>query len=127
MKSWLLIGIGSCAGGVMRYGVSRLLAGCSFFSMPLGTFCVNVAGCLLLGVFYGLLDRSTLFTEEMRLLFVVGFCGSFTTFSTFSADTVRLLRAGDYTPAVCYVVLSIAVCLLFTALGMLLGSQTRTA
>ena len=45
----------------------------------------------------------------------------------FSADTVRLLRAGDYTPAVCYVVLSIAVCLLFTALGMLLGSQTRTA
>ena len=72
-------------------------------------------------------------TSRIRLsqlrgwLLVTGLCGGFTTFSTFSADTVRLLRAGDYTPAVCYVVLSIAVCLLFTALGMLLGSQTRTA
>ncbi len=120
MKSWLLIGIGSCAGGVMRYGVSRLLAGCSFFSMPLGTFCVNVAGCLLLGVFYGLLDRSTLFTEEMRLLFVVGFCGSFTTFSTFIHENFLLVRQTDLAGFLLYVSLSVAAGLLAVHVGRLL-------
>ena len=117
MKSWLLIGIGSCAGGVMRYGVSRLLAGCSFFSMPLGTF---VAGCLLLGVFYGLLDRSTLFTEEMRLLFVVGFCGSFTTFSTFIHENFLLVRQTDLAGFLLYVSLSVAAGLLAVHVGRLL-------
>ncbi len=120
MKSWLLIGIGSCAGGVMRYGVSRLLAGCSFFSMPLGTFCVNVAGCLLLGVFYGLLDRSTFFTEEMRLLFVVGFCGSFTTFSTFIHENFLLVRQTDLAGFLLYVSLSVAAGLLAVHVGRLL-------
>ena len=120
MKSWLLIGIGSCAGGVMRYGVSRLLAGCSFFSMPLGTFCVNVVGCLLLGVFYGLLDRSTLFTEEMRLLFVVGFCGSFTTFSSFIHENFLLVRQTDLAGFLLYVSLSVAAGLLAVHVGRLL-------
>ena len=58
-------------------------------------------------------------------LLITGFCGGFTTFSTFSADTVRLLRAGDYGPAAGYVVLSVGVCFVFTTLGMHLGSQMK--
>lgn len=58
-------------------------------------------------------------------LLVVGFCGGFTTFSTFSADAVRLLRAGDYGPAAAYVALSVAVCIAFAALGMWIGAQLK--
>ena len=53
----------------------------------------------------------------------MGFCGGFTTFSTFSADAVRLLRAGDYGPATAYIALSVAVCIAFAALGMWIGAQ----
>ena len=56
-------------------------------------------------------------------LLIAGFCGGFTTFSTFSADTVRLLRAGDYGPATAYIALSVAVCIAFAALGMWIGAQ----
>lgn len=120
MKTWLLIGIGSCAGGMMRYGISRLLVGNTWLSMPMGTFCVNVAGCLLLGIFYGLLDRSQLFTEEMRLLFVVGFCGSFTTFSTFIHENFLLARQTDLAGFLVYVSLSVAAGLLAVYVGRLL-------
>ena len=58
-------------------------------------------------------------------LLVTGFCGGFTTFSTFSADAVRLLRAGDYGPAAAYIVLSAAVCIAFAALGMWIGHLSR--
>ena len=83
MKTLLLIGCGSFAGGVLRYGVSRLLQGSQWLSLPLGTFCVNILGCLLLGICYGLLEHYRVLSEEIRLLFFVGFCGSFTTFSAF--------------------------------------------
>nr|WP_302385307.1 CrcB family protein [Alistipes shahii] len=56
-------------------------------------------------------------------LLIAGFCGGFTTFSTFSADAVRLLRAGDYGPATAYIALSVAVCIAFAALGMWIGAQ----
>lgn len=69
-------------------------------------------------------SRSHLRASASQLL-VVGFCGGFTTFSTFSADAVRLLRAGDYGPAAAYVALSVAVCIAFAALGMWIGAQLK--
>ncbi len=95
MKTLLLIGCGSFAGGVLRYGVSRLLQGSQWLSLPLGTFCVNILGCLLLGVCYGLLEHYRVLSEEIRLLFIVGFCGSFTTFSTFIHENLLLVRQSD--------------------------------
>ena len=84
---------------------------------PLGTFAVNAAGSLLIGVVLG----AELPPPAVRLL-AVGFCGGFTTFSTFSADTLRLLRAGNYGPAAAYAALSIAVCLACTAAGWWFGT-----
>ena len=112
MKTLLLIGCGSFAGGVLRYGVSRLL-----LSLPLGTFCVNILGCLLLGVCYGLLEHYRVLSEEIRLLFIVGFCGSFTTFSTFIHENLLLVRQSDLAGLAFYVSLSVASGLLAVHAG----------
>ena len=123
IRELFCVGLGGAIGCMARHALSTwMLGGHLLFGFPLGTFTVNAVGSLVIGFLLQTLNSST-----WGWLLVTGLCGGFTTFSTFSTDTVRLLRAGDYTPAVCYVVLSIAVCLLFTALGMLLGSQTRTA
>ena len=123
IRELFCVGLGGAVGSMARYALSTwMLGGQLLLGFPLGTFTVNAVGSLLIGFLLQTLSSST-----WSWLLVVGLCGGFTTFSTFSADTVRLLRAGDFGPAAWYVVLSICVCLLFTALGMLLGSQTRTA
>ena len=114
MKTLLLIGCGSFAGGVLRYGVSRLL---QWLSLPLGTFCVNILGCLLLGICYGLLEHYRVLSEEIRLLFIVGFCGSFTTFSAFIHENLLLLRQSDLAGSALYVSLSVASGLLAVHAG----------
>ena len=121
IRELIAVGIGGAAGSIARYALSYgLLSGCTPFGFPAGTFAVNAVGSLLIGILLeGLSSSAT------ACLLVVGFCGGFTTFSTFSADAVRLLRAGDYGPAASYVVLRVGVCLAFTMLGMYLGSQTK--
>lgn len=122
IRELFAVGLGGAAGSIVRYVLSAgLLAGHSLLGFPAGTFAVNVAGSLLIGI---LLETTS--SAAAGWLLIVGFCGGFTTFSTFSADTVRLLRAGDYGPATAYIVLSVAVCIAFTALGMWLGAQVRS-
>lgn len=122
IRELFAVGLGGAAGSVVRYMLSAwLLAGQTLLGFPAGTFAVNAAGSLLIGV---LLETTS--SAAAGWLLIVGFCGGFTTFSTFSVDTVRLLRAGDYGPAAAYIVLSVAVCIAFTALGMWLGAQVRS-
>ena len=114
-------GFGGAAGSIVRYLLSGgILAGQTLLGFPAGTFTVNAAGSLLIGI---LLEASV--SETLGWLLIVGFCGGFTTFSTFSADTVRLLRAGCYNAAAIYVALSVAVCIVFAALGMWIGTTFR--
>ena len=121
IRALFCVGLGGAAGSMARYLLSTwTLGGQTMLGFPVGTFVVNAAGSLLIGILLQTLTSST-----AGWLLVTGFCGGFTTFSTFSADTVRLLRAGDYGPAAGYVVLSVGVCLAFTMLGMYLGSQAK--
>ena len=121
IRALFCVGLGGAAGSMARYLRSTwTLGGQTMLGFPVGTFVVNAAGSLLIGILLQTLTSST-----AGWLLVTGFCGGFTTFSTFSADTVRLLRAGDYGPAAGYVVLSVGVCLAFTMLGMYLGSQMK--
>ena len=121
IRELLAVGLGGAAGSVVRHILSAwLLAGHTVLGFPAGTFTVNALGSLLIGI---LLEASV--SETLGWLLIVGFCGGFTTFSTFSADTVRLLRAGCYNAAAVYVALSVAVCIVFAALGMWIGTTFR--
>ena len=90
-----MVGLGGFCGAVGRWVLSgwvQRLAGASF---PLGTWAVNVAGCLALGALMGLADTRLAFTPEARLFLGIGVLGSMTTFSTFGYETVELLRGGE--------------------------------
>ena len=114
IRELMAVGFGGAAGSIVRYLLSGgILAGQTLLGFP-------AAGSLLIGI---LLEASV--SETLGWLLIVGFCGGFTTFSTFSADTVRLLRAGCYNAAAVYVALSVAVCIVFAALGMWIGTTFR--
>jgi CrcB protein len=113
----LLIAVGGAAGSVLRYLIGGAIQRTSASAFPVGTMVVNISGCFLIGV----LARQFLnmqLSSEMRALLVVGFCGGFTTFSTFSAEAVGLIEGGEYGRAVGYVILSIALCIGATFAGM---------
>ena len=121
IRELMAVGFGGAAGSIVRYLLSGgILAGQTLLGFPASTFTVNAAGSLLIGI---LLEATS--SETLGWLLIVGFCGGFTTFSTFSADTVRLLRAGCYNAAAIYVALSVAVCIVFAALGMWIGTTFR--
>ena len=121
IRELMAVGFGGAGGSIVRYLLSGgILAGQTLLGFPAGTFTVNAAGSLLIGI---LLEASV--SETLGWLLIVGFCGGFTTFSAFSADTVRLLRAGCYNAAAVYVALSVAVCIVFAALGMWIGTTFR--
>ena len=121
IRELIAVGFGGAAGSIVRYLLSGgILAGQTLLGFPAGTFTVNAAGSLLIGI---LLEATS--SETLGWLLIVGFCGGFTTFSTFSADTVRLLRAGCYNAAAIYVALSVALCIVFAALGMWIGTTFR--
>ena len=87
----LAVFIGSGLGGACRYLSSRWIQSLAPQALfPWGTFAVNVAGCFIIGLLYGLFDRSNALNPEMRLLLTVGFCGGFTTFSTFINENYLL-------------------------------------
>ena len=114
VRSLLLVGTGGAFGSMLRYGLSLLMAKFEIHT-TWATFVVNALGCLVMGLLIALFARS--FNHELRLLLVVGFCGGFTTFSTFSADTFSLLAKGDYLLAGLYVFGSVFVGFLAFVLG----------
>lgn len=109
------VGIGSFAGGIARYGVNRLM-GALGLQLWWATLAVNLVGCFLLGLFYGLFDRYALLSPNMRLMLTVGFCGGFTTFSTFIHEGYLLFGTSNLT-VILYGVASLAAGLLCAHLG----------
>lgn len=117
LRSLLIVGIGSFTGGVLRYLISKLIQDSGFHTFPLGTFLVNVVGCFAIGLFYGLFERNNLISPEMRLFLTVGFCGGFTTFSTFINESYQLIRDANFFYLFFYIALSLLVGLLMLYVG----------
>jgi len=112
-----LIALGGAVGSLLRYVVGGVIQRSSASGFPVGTMFVNVAGCFLIGIFVRfLLNMQT--SAELRALLVVGFCGGFTTFSTFSFETVGLIEGGEYVRAATYMLGSVALCVVATFAGM---------
>ncbi|TGL60580.1 fluoride efflux transporter CrcB [Leptospira sarikeiensis] len=112
--NFILVGLGGFLGSICRYLISQIIQNKSG-SFPISTFLVNVGGSLLIGVFYGISQDK--FSEEVRLFATVGFCGGFTTFSTFALENLRLFQAGNYIIFLVYTVFSVSVCISAVFLG----------
>ncbi len=108
MKIILAIGAGSFLGGILRYFVAKAVQSRFLLGFPFGTLTVNLVGCLLIGMLYGLTDRGTV-AAEWRLFLATGVLGGFTTFSAFSMETVMLFREGEPAYAIAYVIGSVGL------------------
>ena len=121
MNNLLLIFLGGGLGSLARYGVGRALAPWSL-SLPYGTLTANVLACVVLGFFTGMVAlRTSDAVLPYRAFIAVGFCGGFSTFSTFSNETLILLMNNRWGDAVFNVGLSIILCLIASFLGLWLG------
>lgn len=123
MRIFWAVAVGAAAGGVSRYYLSVAVQQRLGATFPWGTLLINVTGSLLLGFLmrYALATPSV--TAEMRLLLTTGFCGGYTTFSTFSYETAMLLEDGQYERAAAYALASVLVALLATFCGFILARE----
>jgi fluoride exporter len=119
MKILLIIGTGSFLGGILRFLASRFIQGTLLSAFPFGTFVVNITGCFLIGLFYGLSERGALLSPEWRMFLTVGFCGGFTTFSTFANENYTMLSDSNFLHVALYVSLSVFVGICATYFGNL--------
>jgi CrcB protein len=119
-RNIILVGIGGLLGSIARYLVAVLLAGQTAGTFPFATLAVNVAGCFLIGLIFALSDRGNVLSPEWRVFLTTGFCGGFTTFSTFSYESLRLMQDGEYLYVASYILISVVVGLAATFLGIAL-------
>jgi fluoride exporter len=118
MKTAATIALFCAGGGLTRYYLSGWVYNLLGRAFPYGTFAVNIIGAYMIGLVMELGLRSTLIPDTLRLGLTVGFLGGLTTFSTFSYETFSLLEDGQFMVAFVNVMASVAVCLLFTWLGI---------
>ena len=106
---WFLVFIGSGIGGCLRLFTSEISGKVFSHNYPIGTFLSNFLACLILGLVLGLFESTKVLDVRARLFLATGICGGFSTFSTFSNETMQLLTAQKYTEAVLYVGSSILI------------------
>lgn len=121
MQAFLLVGAGGALGAMARFGFSSLIGRFWHGSFPLAILLVNIVGAMLMGITIGLMARFLpAWQEQARLFVAVGILGGFTTFSSFSLDTIVLIERGELAQAAIYVALSVVVCLAGLYLGLLI-------
>jgi len=118
IRTLLLIGTGGFLGSISRFLASRFMQNYYPSAFPFGTFFVNITGCLLIGLIYGFSERSNLLTPGWKMFLAVGFCGGFTTFSTFANENLALIRDGEFYHFLIYTGLSVFLGIAATFFGV---------
>jgi len=121
------VAIGSAVGGASRFALTAFVQQRAATAFPIGTLVVNITGSLLLGFLLRYALGSTSVSVEMRALLTTGFCGGYTTFSTFSYETLTLIEDGDYRRAALYMTLSVVLSLAGTFLGVIAAGELLAA
>lgn len=119
MKQLLLVFIGGGLGSVLRYLLGKMLNN-GDTGIPMGTFVANILGSLLIGCILGLAAKNDTLTQNQMLLLATGFCGGFTTFSTFAYENHVFLKSGDFLSFAMYAIASFAIGILAVFLGIFL-------
>ena len=123
MLQLLAIAGGGAIGAVLRFGVSSYVYRMLGRDFPYGTLAVNMLGSLVMGFLFILFIERGLVSTEWRSAIIVGFLGAFTTFSTFSIETLMLLESGELSKAALNIIVSVSLCLAATWFGLAIGRQ----
>ncbi len=123
MTQILAIAVGGAIGAVMRYWVSTGVYDLLGRGFPYGTLVVNVVGSLLMGLLYVLLLERMALSPELRAALLIGVLGAFTTFSTFSIETLNLIEQADFVKAGLNVLISVVACVGAAWVGLIIGRQ----
>ena len=121
MTVWLAVAVGGAIGSVFRYGIGQLTTTVLGATPVLATFAVNVSGSFLLGIFYTLCNERLITSIELRVLIGVGLIGGYTTFSTFSFETIRLIESGESIKAIANILANLLFGISAAYLGILMG------
>ena len=109
IRNLLVVGLGGGFGSIARYLTQKWFNEIYPHPFPWGTLSVNLVGCFLIGVIYGISEKTSLLSPQMRLLLVTGLCAGFTTFSTFAFENLTLLRSGDNLYFIIYTLASVVL------------------
>ncbi len=118
IKQFLLVGLGGALGSMLRYATSLLTAKYYANAFPVATFITNIVGCLLIGVLIGYFSKNG--NQSLQFLLITGFCGGYTTFSTFAAENIALWQSQNYLTLITYTLASVLVGFLAVGLGLML-------
>lgn len=116
MNQVLLVGLGGAFGSILRYAISIFLPSAKT-GFPFATFLVNVLGSFLIGILLAYFQKNNIENNALNSFLVIGFCGGFTTFSTFSKESILLFQQQQYSMFLIYVFASILICFLATFAG----------
>lgn len=123
MQNYIIVFTGAGLGGILRYWLSGFVYKFLPANFPYGTLAINFIGSFIIGfVIFGLYDKE-LVSQDIRLFLTIGFCGGFTTFSTFSLETFNLLKNSEFLFASLNIFLSVFLCLAGTYLAYILSNR----
>jgi len=120
LRAIILVGVGGGIGSIFRYLTTVVAAKYFNAAFSIATFIANILGCLIIGLLLGFFERHQLANPDLKYLFVTGFCGGYTTFSTFAAENINLFQSENSLTAFAYIAASVIVGLLAVWIGLTL-------